>query len=416
MLCECLRVMASKIDHTRHLAMSGDNGIMRRVARIGALLVCALSLLDCSRKSTPAGPAGPEVLVTVVEPKDVPVVKEFVATLDGLVNATISARVSGHIISQDYKEGSLVKKGDLLFQIDPRPFEEALNEAKANLAKAQATQAKADADQKRALDLFNKQVTSAQERDTALQAAAAAKGDTDADQAAVKNAELNLEYTKVTSPIDGVAGFAAAQVGDLVGPSSGPLTTISQVDPIKAVIAGGEQGYSEFATRYSEPEKREQYLKDLEFDLILANGSSYSQKGKFYALDRNIDVKTGSIRFEVTFPNPGDILRPGQFGRVRTTTETRKGALLVPQEAVTELQGSYQVAVVGDDNKVSVRPVKVGERFGVLWEITVGMKPGEKVVVQGAQKARDGAPVTTKAWVPPAPTPSPAATDQTKQP
>src|SRR6267143_4965583 len=246
---------------------------MRRVAHIGALLVCALSLPTCSRKSTPAGPAAPEVLVTVVEPKDVPVVVESVATLDGLVNATITPRVSGHIISQDYKEGSVVKKGDLLFQIDPRPFEEALNEAKANLAKAQATQAKADADQKRALDLFNKQVTSAQERDTALQAAGAAKGDTDADQAAVKNAELNLEYTKVTSPIDGVTGFAAAQVGDLVGPSSGPLTTISQVDPIKAVIAGGEQGYTEFATRYSDPEKREQYLKGLEFELILANGS-----------------------------------------------------------------------------------------------------------------------------------------------
>src|SRR6267143_3717671 len=262
---------------------------MRRVAHIGALLVCALSLPTCSRKSTPAGPAAPEVLVTVVEPKDVPVVVESVATLDGLVNATITPRVSGHIISQDYKEGSAVKKGDLLFQIDPRPFEEALAQAKANLAKAQATQDKADADQKRALELFNKQVTSSQERDTALQAAGAAKGDTEADDAAVKTAELNLGYTKVAAPIDGVAGFATAQVGDLVGPSSGPLTTISQVDPIKAVVTAGEQQMTEFVTRYPDPAIREERLKNFEFGLILANGAVYPQKGKFYALDRNVD-------------------------------------------------------------------------------------------------------------------------------
>jgi len=389
---------------------------MKKFTAVIIVLVGLSLALGCSRKQSKVAPSAPEVLVTLVEPKDVPVVKEFVATLNGLVNATISARVSGHIISQDYKEGSVVKKGDLLFQIDSRPFEEALAQARATLAKAQATQDKADADQKRALELFNKQVTSAQERDTALQAAAAAKGDTEADQAAVKNAELNLEYTKITAPIDGVAGFATAQVGDLVGPSSGPLTTISQVDPIKAVVAGGEQGYTEFATRYSDPEKREQYLKGLEFELILANGSIYSQKGKFYALDRNIDVKTGSIRFEVTFPNPGDILRPGQFGRIRATTDTRKGALLVPQEAVTELQGSYQVAVVGDDNKVSVRPVKVGERFGALWEITEGLKPGEKAVVQGAQKVQEGVAVTAKLWTPPAQTPVAAAADNPQQP
>ena len=389
---------------------------MKKFTVLIIVLICLSLSLGCSRKQSKVVASAPEVLVTVVAPKDVPVVVESVATLDGLVNATITPRVSGHIISQDYKEGSAVKKGDLLFQIDPRPFEEALAQAKANLAKAQATQAKADADEKRALELFTKQVTSSQERDTALQAAAAAKGDTEADDAAVKNAELNLEYSKVTAPINGVAGFATAQVGDLVGPSSGPLTTISQVDPIKAVVTAGEQQMTEFVTRYPDPAIREERLRNFEFQLILANGAVYPHKGKFYALDRNVDVKTGSIRFEVTFPNPGNILRPGQFGRTRVVSDTKKGALLVPEEAVTELQGNYQVAVVGDDDKVSIRPVKVGERFSGMWEITEGLKPGEKVIVQGAQKVQQGAAVTAKLWTPPAQTPAATAADKPQQP
>jgi RND family efflux transporter MFP subunit len=389
---------------------------MKQLTLFTAVLIFVLLPSGCSRKQTKVAASAPEVLVMVVAPKDVPVVVESVATLDGLVNATITPRVSGHIISQDYKEGSAVKKGDLLFQIDPRPFEEALAQAKANLAKAQATQAKADADEKRALELFTKQVTSAQERDTALQAAAAAKGDTEADDAAVKTAELNLGYTKVAAPIDGVAGFATAQVGDLVGPSSGLLTTISQVDPIKAVVTAGEQQMTEFVTRYPDPEKREERLRNFDFELILANGAVYPHKGKFYALDRNVDVKTGSIRFEVTFPNPGNILRPGQFGRTRVVSDTKKGALLVPEEAVTELQGSYQVAVVGDGDKVSIRPVKVGERFSGMWEIAEGLKPGERVIVQGGQKVREGAAVTPKPWVPPAQTPAAAVPDKPKQP
>jgi membrane fusion protein (multidrug efflux system) len=205
-------------------------------------------------------------------------------------------------------------------------------------------------------------------------------------------------------------------VGDLVGPSTGPLTTISQVDPIKAIGTGSEQAYTEFATRYSDPEKQEQYLKSVEFELVLANGSIYPQKGKFYALDRNINVQTGSIRFEATFPNPGNILRPGQFARIRATTEIRKGALLVPQEAVTELQGNYQVAVIGSDNKASIRPVKVGDRFGAMWEIKEGVEPGEKVVVQGIQKVREGAPVVAKRWMPPAETPTVAEATRPKKP
>jgi membrane fusion protein (multidrug efflux system) len=389
---------------------------MKQFVVFTTVLVLASLLLGCSRKQSKVAPNAPEVLVIVATPKDVPDVRESVATLDGLVNATITPRVSGHIISQDYKEGTAVKKGDPLFQIDPRPFEQALAQAKATLEKAQATQLKADQDQKRALELFSRKVTSEQERDTALQAAAASKGDTEADQAAVKSAELNLEYTKITAPIDGIAGFVTAQVGDLVGPSSGPLTTISQVDPIKAVVTAGEQGFTEFVTRYPDPAKREERLRNFEFELILGNGAVYPQKGKFYALDRNIDARTGSIRFEVTFPNPGNLLRPGQFGRVRVVYDTRKGALLVPEEAVTELQGNYQVAVVGNDNKASIRPVKVGQRFGGMWEITEGVKPGERVIVQGAQKVQEGIAVTAKLWAPPTQTPAATAADKPQQP
>ncbi len=374
---------------------------MKPFTLVCALLISAIVFAGCSRKA-PVAPNAPEVLVTTVKQQDVPVIKERVATLDGLVNATITARVSGHIVSQNYQEGTVVKKGDLLFQIDPRPFEEALAQAKATLAKARATQAKADADEKRALDLFNNKVTSAAERDTALQAAAAGKADVEADEAAVKQAELNLEYTKITAPIDGLAGFATKQVGDFVSPTSGPLTAISQIDPIKALITAGEGAFTDFVSKHPEPTERDAFLKTLEFELILSNGKTYPHKGKFYAIDRSLDTKTGSIRYEVTFPNPGNTLRPGQFGRVRFVLETKKDALLVPQDAVNELQGSFQVSVVGDDNKVNIRPVKTGERFGAMWEITEGLKPGERVIVQGAQKAREGSTVKVKDWTPPA--------------
>ena len=378
------------------------NQRMKRLTVVTAALILVSLPLACSRKKSNVSPAAPEVLVTTVKPQDVPAIKERVATLDGLVNATITARVAGHIVSQNYKEGTVVKKGDLLFQIDPRPFEEALAQAKATLAKAQANRLKAEQDEKRAMDLFNKQVISAAERDAALQAAAAGKADVDADEAAVKQAELNLEYTRVTAPIDGLAGFATAQVGDLVSPTSGPLTTVSQIDPIKALVSAGESAFTDFVSKHPDPDEREKFLKTLEFELILSNGKTYPHKGKFYAIDRSLDNKTGSIRYEVIFPNPGNTLRPGQFGRVRFVLETKKGALVVPQEAVNELQGNFQVLVVGDDNKVSIRPVKTGERIGAMWEIIDGLKPGERVIVQGAQKAREGSTVKVKDWTPPA--------------
>jgi RND family efflux transporter MFP subunit len=375
---------------------------MKRPIALATFLICLSFSAGCSRKAPQAGPSVPEVLVTTVRPQDVPRVLERVATLDGFINANINAQVQGYIVSRDYQEGSVVKKGDLLFQIDPRPFEAALAQAKGTLAKDKANQVKADADEKRAMDLFNKKVISDQERDTAIAAAQAGRANIEADEAAVKQAELNLGYAKVTAPIEGVAGFANNQVGDLVGPSTGPLTTVSQIDPIKAIVTAGEGPFTDFVSRHPDQKERDAYVKGLEFELILGNGNVYPYKGTFYALDRSLDPKTGSIRYYVIFPNPGNILRPGQFGKVRFVADIKKGAMVIPQEAVNELQGSYQVAVVGNDNKVSIRPVKMGERVGAMWEVTEGLKPGDRVVVQGGQKVREGAPVTVKEWTPPA--------------
>jgi RND family efflux transporter MFP subunit len=375
---------------------------MRRIVLVSSMLICGSLFVGCSRKPAQTAPPPPEVLVTTVTPRDVPRVLERVATLDGFINANINAQVQGYIISRDYQEGSVVKKGDLLFQIDPRPFEAALAQAKGTLAKDKANQVKAVADEKRAMDLFKKKVISDQERDTATAAADSTRANVEADAAAVKQAEINLGYTKITAPIDGVVGFTNNQVGDLVGPSTGPLTTMSQIDPIKAVVTVGEGPWTDFVSRHPDATERQAYIKSLDFELILGNGEVYPRKGKFYALDRNLDVKTGSIRYEVTFPNPGNILRPGQFGNVRFLADMKKGAMVIPQEAVNELQGSYQVAVVDENNKVSIRPVKMGERIGAMWEVTEGLKPGDKVVVQGLQKAREGSTVTVKDWTPPA--------------
>jgi membrane fusion protein, multidrug efflux system len=389
--------------------------MMKQFAVLGALLICLSFATGCSRKAAQAPANAPEVLVTTVTPRDVPRVLERVATLDGFINANINAQVQGYIVSRDYQEGSVVKKGDLLFQIDPRPFQAALAQAKGTLAKDKANQVKSDADEKRALDLFKKNVISDQERDTAIAAAGSTRANVEADEAAVKQAEINLGYTKITAPIDGVAGFTNNQVGDLVGPTTGPLTTMSQIDPIKAVVTAGEGPFTDFVSRHPDATERNAYIKSLDFDLILGNGELYPHKGKFYALDRNLDVKTGSIRYEVTFPNPGNILRPGQFGKVRFVADMKKGAMVIPQEAVNELQGSYQVAVVDENNKVSIRPVKMGERIGAMWEVTEGLKPGDKVVVQGLQKAREGSTVAAKDWTPP-PDALVSKADQQKKP
>src|SRR5882724_10117690 len=301
--------------------------MMKRVQILAALLIFVSFVTGCSRKPAQTASLPPEVLVTTVQPRDVPRVLERVATLDGFINANINAQVQGYIVSRDYQEGSVEKKGDLLFQIDPRPFEAALAQAKGTLAKDQANQIKAGADKKRAIDLLNKKVISDQERDTSVAAADSTTANVEADQAAVKQAEINLGYTKITAPIDGVVGFANNQVGDLVGPTTGPLTTMSQIDPIKAVVTAGEGPFTDFVSRHPDATERNAYIKTLDFDLILGNGELYPHKGKFYALDRSLDPKTGSIRYYVTFPNPGNILRPGQFGNVRFSADRKKGAL-----------------------------------------------------------------------------------------
>ena len=367
-------------------------------ATFAALLIFLVFSTACSRKPAQTGPPPPEVLVTTVTPRDVPRVLERVATLDGFINANINAQVQGYIVSRDYQEGSVVKTGDLLFQIDSRPFEAALAQAKGTLAKDQANQIKAEADKKRAIDLFNKKVISDQERDTFFATADSTTANVEADGAAVKQAEINLGYSKIIAPIDGVVGFANNQVGDLVGPSTGPLTTMSQIDPIKAIVTAGEGPWTDFVSRHPDATERNAYIKSLDFELILSNGEVYPKKGKFYALDRNLDTKTGSIRYYVTFPNSGNNLRPGQFGKVRFVADMKKGAMVIPQEAVNELQGSYQVAVVNADNKISVRTVKPGIRDGAMWIIDEGLQPGEQVVAEGVQKVRTGMQVNPKPY------------------
>ena len=386
-----------------HEAMGVLNkmNVLTKTLRIAAALLLGITS-GCSRKAEQVAPPTPEVLVTTVMPKDVPVLKEGVATLEGFITANINAQVQGYIISRDYKEGSLVKKGDLLFQIDPRPFEATLDQAKGNLAVAQSNRTKADADVKRAIKLFQEKVISDQERDTYINSASSTKANVQAAEAAVRQAEVNLGYTKIIAPIDGIVGIATAHVGDLVGPGTGPLTTISQVDPIKTAVNVGEQSFTEFITDHPDPDERERYLQGLEFDLRLADGNPYPHKGKFYAEDRNLDTKTGSIRMEFTFPNPGNRLRPGQFGKVRAVIKVVKGALVIPEQAVTELQGNRLVAVVDSDNKIAMRPVKLGERSAGMWQVIDGVKLDEKVVVQGLMKVPPGSTVTVKEWTPPA--------------
>jgi RND family efflux transporter MFP subunit len=376
------------------------NVLTKALALAAALLLTISS--GCSRKAEQVTPPPPEVLVTTVTPRDMPVIHEAVATLDGFITANINAQVQGYIISRDYKEGSVVKKGDMLFQIDPRPFQATLDQAKGNLAVAQSNQTKADADVKRAMNLFREKVISDQERDTYINSASSTKANVQAAEAAVRTAEINLGYTKIIAPIDGIAGIASAHVGDLVGPGTGLLTSISQVDPIKAVVNVGEQSFTEFITDHPDPDEREHYLQGLQFDLFLADGSQYPHKGKFYAEDRNLDAKTGAIRMEVSFSNPGNRLRPGQFGKLRAAVKVAKGALVIPEPAVTELQGNRLVAVVDGGNKIAMRPVKLGERSAGMWQVMDGLKSGEKVVVQGLMKVPPGSTVTVKEWTPPA--------------
>jgi membrane fusion protein (multidrug efflux system) len=354
--------------------------------------------------------AAPVVEVAPVDQKDVPVYGEWIGTLDGLVNADVRAQVSGYLLKQGYQEGSFVKKGQLLFQIDPRPFQAALDQAegqldqaKAALANAEAVQGRTDLDVRRYTPLAREQAASQQDLDNAVQnnlAAIAsvetARAQIKTSEAAVETAKINLDFTRLVAPIDGIAGQAQLQVGALVSPASGTVTSISTVDPIKVYFTLSEPEYLAWRKRFPSELDHEAAEKALRLQLILADGSVYGHEGKFYFADRQVSEGTGAIRIAGVFPNPDNILRPGGFGKVRAVVSTQPGTLLVPQRAVLELQGSYQVAVVGADNKAAIRPVTIGESVGSERVITGGLNPEERVVVEGAQKVRPGMQVTPR--------------------
>ncbi|MGA7235804.1 MAG: efflux RND transporter periplasmic adaptor subunit [Bryobacteraceae bacterium] len=403
---------------------------------------CALAISPgCSHKTgVAAAPPPLEVQVAAVQQKDVPVYGEWIGTLDGLVDADIKAEVSGYLIQQDYKEGSFTKKGQLLFQIDPRPFQAALDlaqgqlaqtqgqleQARAQLAQSEAQVAVAEANQRRTqLDvdrytpLAEQQAITQQDLDNATQNNMAAKATVQSARAQVETtkaqiiaagasvqsakasvdaAQINLGFTRIVAPIDGIPGIAQQQVGALVSPASGAITTMSTLDPIKVYFTVSEQEYLDFTRRFPTAEKRQADLVQRQFELILADGTVYPRPGKFDFANRQVDVRTGAIRVAALFPNPENSLRPGQYGKVRVARSVLQGALLVPQRAVIDLQGTHQVAVVDNANKVNIRPVTLGDTVGPLWIVTSGVRPGERVVVEGIQKVREGMQVNPQPY------------------
>ncbi len=378
-----------------HAQQSAATPLRRRAALV--LAGVALVLLTSCAKKEAAAPAPPEVEVTNVEQKDVPLYTDWTASLDGYENAQIQPQVTGYLVRRNYTEGTVVRRGQVLFEIDPRPFEAALQQAQGKMAEAEALLSKTSMDVARDTPLAAQSAIPQAQLDNDLQANASAKAQVEAAQAQVKMARLNLEFTKVRSLVDGVAGFAKGQIGDLVGPTT-ILTTVSQVDPIKAYFAISDQEYLRVGPTISQVAHGKQSAKSRGqiLELILSDGSIYPYKGWFEVADRQVDPKTGTIRIAGGFDNPGGLLRPGQFARVRVPTSIEKGALLVPQRSVLEVQGSYQLVVVGSDNKADIRAVKVGEKVGRKWIITQGVKPGERVIVEGLQKAKTGSPVAPK--------------------
>jgi RND family efflux transporter MFP subunit len=358
-----------------------------------------------------AQPGGsPDVEVVQVEQKDVPIFGEWIGTLDGFSNADVRAQVTGYLLRQGYQEGAFVRKGQLLFEIDPRPFQAALDQAQgqlaqamAMLANAQAVQGRTELDVNRYTPLAREQAASQQDLDNAIQnnlaakaTVATAEAQIQTAEAALETAKINLDFTRLVAPIDGIAGQAQLQVGALVNPNSEPVTSVSTVDPIKAYFTVSETEYLAWRKRFPTETTREAADKSLHLELILADGSTYPRQGTFYFADRQVNESTGAIRIAALFPNPENILRPGGYGKVRAATRIQQDALLVPQRAVSEVQGGYQVAVVDDENKVSIRTVEVGDRVGSDWIISDGLKRGERVVVEGVQKVRTGMHVNPK--------------------
>jgi len=337
----------------------------------------------------------PEVEVATVIQRDVPLYSEWVATLDGYVNAQIQPQVAGYVVRQNYQEGAFVHKGQILFQIDPRPFQALLDQADAQVAQAEAQLGKTQMDVDRDTPLAKERAIAQSQLDNDIQANRAAQAAVKAAKAQVEQAKLNLEFTDVKSLVDGISGIAQVQIGNLVNPTT-ILTSVSQINPIKAYFSISEQEYIHFAERINAETQEETPANGPPFELILANGSVYPHKGVGLLTNRQVDVSTGSIQIVCSFPNPQNFLRPGQFGRLRAAPDVKNGALLVPQKAVNELQGNYQLVVIGADNKASIRPVKVGERMGPMWIVESGVKAGEVVVVEGLMKVQNGATVKIK--------------------
>jgi membrane fusion protein (multidrug efflux system) len=442
--------------------------LLSAIAGVALVVTGVFIVVGRSNKPAQAAPRPLDVEVVRVEQKDVPVYSEWIGTTEGIVNADIKAEVTGYLLKQDYKEGSFLKKGQLLFELDPRPFQAALDQAnglvaqfqgqveqatsqvaqaeaqvaqansqllqsQAQLAQAQANQVKTQLDVNKYAPLAEQKAVTQQDLDNAVQgnvvakaqveaakagvetaraqlraanaqigtakaAINTAKGQVENAKAAVRTAQLNLSFTRIISPIDGIAGIAQAQVGNLITTTSAPLTTVSTVDPIKVYFTLSEQQYLNFTKRNLIEARRGASVVQIELELILSDGTTYPERGSFFFADRQVDQKTGAIRMAGIFPNPGNVLRPGQYGRVRAVTATKPDALLVPQRAVSELQGSYQVAIVGADNKIEMRTVKVSERSGSQWIIEDGLKAGETVVVEGTQKIKPGAVVNPKPY------------------
>jgi membrane fusion protein, multidrug efflux system len=364
------------------------------------IFAAVLTFLGCEKKAvqTEAAPP-PEVLVAQVVKADVPIVREWVGTLSGSENADIRARVNGYLQKRDYDEGSYVKEGDLMFEIDPRPFEAALAGAKSDLLQEQALQLATQADFERSQDLFNKKVISVQEFENKRQLNQSHIAKVAALEAAVQTAQLNLSFTKIAAPVDGIAGIAKAQIGDLVGPgSTETLTTVSKIDPIRLYFPLSEKDYKQYANRLKEAMQVPESERKESTELVFDDGTVYPKKGKFSFLDRQVDPTTGTILVAVNFPNPDHTLRPGQFAKARTVIDNISGALLVPERALVELQGSYQIGVLGQDNKAEIRPIKIGPRYKGQVVVTEGLKEGEKVIVEGVQKVRPGMVVTAKPY------------------
>jgi len=383
----------------------------------GAVLLVVLGVVIGATRSKggsgAAQGAAPDVEVVQVQQRDVPIYGEWIGTLDGYSNADVRAQVTGYLLRQGYQEGAFVRKGQLLFEIDPRPFQAALGQAegqlaqaKAMLANAEAVQGRTELDVNRYTPLAREQAASQQDLDNAVQNNLAAKATVETAkaqirtyEASVDNAKINLEFTRLVAPIDGIAGQAQLQVGALVNPSSGPVTSVSTVDPIKVFFTVSEPQYLDWRRRFPTETSRLAADKALRLQLIVADGSTYAHEGRFYFADRQVNEGTGAIRIAGLFPNPENILKPGGYGRVRAVIRIQNGALLVPQRAVSELQGAYQVAVVGADNKVSIRTVKVADHVGSQWVISEGLKPGENVVAEGIQKVRGGVQVNSRPFV-----------------